>query len=226
MKCQGKPSASYGDFVMDQQSAAPVKRSGPGHGQPATLAFLSVVVFAWGGNYTWVKLALEDNGPWVFNALRYGCAVVLLGVVLSIRTQSTGILPLRGERLMMSVIGVLQIAVMTGATNIALTMIEASRTVLIAYSMPIWSMLLSRALLSERVTVRMAAGLLLGLTGLALLCAPWAMDWTSRSAVLGSGIALSGTVAWALASVLYKSRRWRSRRPRAGPDRSPPCQSA
>jgi drug/metabolite transporter (DMT)-like permease len=176
----------------------------------ATFAYLAIVVFAWGGNYTWTKLALEDCGPWLFNALRYGAGAVILGAILILQRRGAPILPVAGERLPMAVIGLLQIAVMTGASTLALTMIEASRTVLIAYSMPIWGMLLSFLILGERVTAAMLAGIVLGFAGLAFLCAPWSMDWTSGDALLGSALALFGTLAWALASVLYRRRRWTS----------------
>ncbi|MDF2765742.1 MAG: putative transport protein [Rhodospirillales bacterium] len=176
----------------------------------ATFGYLAVVVFAWGGNYTWTKLVLDDCGPWLFNALRYGSATAILGVLIFFRRTGAPILPVPGERFAMAAIGVLQIAIMTGASTLALTMIEASRTVLIAYSMPIWGMLLSFVVLGERVTAPMLAGIILGFAGLAILCAPWVMDWTSGSALLGSGLALGGTLAWALASVLYRTHRWRS----------------
>ena len=184
--------------------AIPAERPGE------TLAYLAVVIFAWGGNYTWSKLALVDNGPWAFNAFRYGAAAALLGLVLTLAARGRAVVPVPGERIGIAVIGVLQVAVTTAATTLALTMIDASRTVLIAYSMPIWGMLLSFVMLGERVSRAMILGIVLGLAGLILLCAPWAMDWTSRSAILGSFLALGGTVAWALASVLYRKRRWKS----------------
>ncbi|KAA0972000.1 DMT family transporter [Aureimonas fodinaquatilis] len=168
------------------------------------------VIFAWGGNYTWVKLAVEDGGAWTFNALRYVFAVLLLGFFLLIRRGPGGLLPIAGERLATYVVGFLQIAVMTGGTAFALQFIDASRTVLIAYSMPLWAMLLSLFILGERTTWQMLLGLTLGIGGIAILGAPWSMDWSSRSTLMGSGIALFSTIAWALGSVLYRKRQWRS----------------
>lgn len=181
--------------------------AGEAGGSAASLAF---VIFAWGGNYTWVKLALEDGGAWTFNALRYGLAVAILGATLLLAGRSRHLMPEPGERAAMAVIGVLQIALMTGGTTLALQWVEASRTVLIAYSMPIWGMLLALAILGERPTAAMVVGLAVGLMGLALLFAPWAMDWSSRAAVTGSLVALCATLSWALGSVLYRRRRWRS----------------
>jgi drug/metabolite transporter (DMT)-like permease len=181
----------------------------PGDGG-APVAYLAFVIFAWGGNYTWVKLALEDGGAWTFNALRYGLALVILGLILAVAGAGRRMMPEPGERLPLALVGVLQIALMTGGTTLALQWIEASRTVLIAYSMPIWGMLLALAILGERPTRAMILGLVLGVAGLAVLFAPWTMDWTSRPVVAGSLVALGATLAWALGSVLYRCRRWQS----------------
>ena len=175
-----------------------------------TILFLAVLIVAWGGNYTWVKLALADSGPWTFNAFRYGLAALFLGGVLWAARGASALMPVQGERWPMALVGFLQISVMTGGTTLALARVEASRTVLIAYSMPIWGMLLSFFLLRERATPAMILGTVLGLVGLSLLCAPWAMDWSSASAIEGSAMAFAGTLAWALGAVIYRMRRWRS----------------
>lgn len=176
----------------------------------ATVLLLLTLVVIWGGNYTWIKLGLRDSGAWTFNAFRYGSAVLMLGGALLVRQGPRALLPAPGERRLMAFIGFLQVAVMTGGTTLAMTRIEASRTVLIAYSMPVWGLVLSALLLRERVTWAALLGLALGLVGLCLLSAPWAMDWASASAVTGSALALVGTLGWALGAVLYRGRAWRT----------------
>jgi drug/metabolite transporter (DMT)-like permease len=175
-----------------------------------SVTYLAVVIVAWGSHYTWSKMALDDNGPWTFNALRCALAALLLGAALTVADGRGAVLPVRAERVGIAVIGALQVAAVTSVTSLALTMIDASRTILIVYSMPIWGMLLSFLILGERATWTMLLGTLTGLSGLLLLCAPWAMDWTSRSAIVGSLYALAGTIAWALGSVLYRRTRWTS----------------
>ncbi|MBB3064177.1 DMT family transporter [Limibacillus halophilus] len=175
-----------------------------------TLLFLSVLVFAWGGNYTWVKLALQDSGPLTFNALRFLGATAIVGLCLVSLGRGRVLLPEPGERLLLGAIGFLQVALMTGLTSIAMLWIEASRTVLIAYSMPVWALLISIWLLGERTTPTAVAGGALGLLGLVLLTEPWTMTWDSGNAFLGSAIALIATIGWATGAVLYRTRRWRS----------------
>jgi len=175
-----------------------------------TLGYLSVLVFAWGGNYTLVKIALEDGGPLTFSALRFcGAAVVIAGAML-LFGRGRQLLPYRGERMALAVIGFFQISVMTVLTAIAMLWIEAGRTVLIAYSMAVWAMLFSVPLLGERISVRLVFGTALGLGGLVVLTEPWQMSWHEREVILGSTIALLGTIAWALGAVLYRRQVWQS----------------
>ncbi len=181
-----------------------------GDGRLAAAGFLVVLVFAWGGNYTWVKIALTDVGPWTFNALRYGGAALLLGVLLAIHRGPRELLPYPGERLLLAMIGLLQITAMTGMTAVALQWVEASRVVLIAYSMPVWAMLIGLATQHERIDWRVVVGAALGLIGLLALFDPRRMNWLDGSALLGSGAALLGSLGWALGSVLYRVRRWHS----------------
>jgi drug/metabolite transporter (DMT)-like permease len=173
-------------------------------------ANLALVVFAWGGNYTWVKLGLEDIGPWAFNAWRYGLAATVLSGWLAWREGWRAVLPLPSERLAIAVTGLLQVTVMTACTTLSLTLVEASRTVLIAYTMPIWGLLFGRAFARERGSATTLAPSSLGFGGLAILFSPWSMDWTTRGALAGSVLALLGTWAWAAGALLYRRRAWRS----------------
>jgi drug/metabolite transporter (DMT)-like permease len=104
----------------------------------------------------------------------------------------------------------LQISVTTSSTNWALTRIDANRTILLAYSMPIWALFFGLVLSRDLVNPRTVIGVVLGFGGLALFCAPWSMDWTSFDALTGSGAALLGSVAWALGAVLYRRFTWTS----------------
>jgi len=174
------------------------------------VANLALVVFAWGGNYTWVKLGLEDIGPWAFNAWRYGLAAVLLGLWLAARRGAAALVPVPGERSAIAVTGLLQVVVTTACTTLALDRVEASRTVLIAYTMPVWSVLFGRAAARERAEAPAFWPALFGLSGLALLFSPWTMDWATRAAIEGSLLALAAAWAWAAGALVYRSRLWRS----------------
>ncbi|MCP1337081.1 DMT family transporter [Futiania mangrovi] len=173
---------------------------------PLTPLWLLVVILAWGGNYAVVKLALRDMAPFSFNALRFGGAWLCLLLLLSV--TRTAILPPRAERIPLAVVGVFQVTVMLGLTSLALLWIEASRAVLIAYSLPIWTTLFDRLILGIRLTAHKVAGLAMGLAGLAILLEPWRLDWTGSGVLAGSALGLAGTIGWSLGATLYKRRVW------------------
>jgi drug/metabolite transporter (DMT)-like permease len=173
-----------------------------------TILLLALVIGAWGSNYVVMKLGVANNGPWIFNVFRFGLAAAFLAILLGFQRGWRELLPVRGERAPMVLAGVLQMWLTTSSTIWALTLIDASRTILIAYSMPIWALLFAFIISRETVTPRLAASMTLGFGGLAVLCAPWEMDWTSHAALAGSAAALVGAIAWALGSVLYRRRAW------------------
>jgi drug/metabolite transporter (DMT)-like permease len=173
----------------------------------AAVGFLLVLVFLWGGNYTWVKIGLNDIGPWSFNALRYLGGAVLLVTIFVVGGRGSSLLPVAGERLALAYIGFLQAGLMTGLTTLALVFTEASRVVLIAYSVPVWALLWSLVLLGEKLTRVAALGAALGIFGLALLAPPDVLNWDTTT-LAGIAFALLGTQAWAVGAVLYRRRRW------------------
>jgi drug/metabolite transporter (DMT)-like permease len=173
---------------------------------PLTPLWLSVVVLAWGANYVVVKLALIDIAPFSFNALRFGGGWAILLLLLSVTGRQ--VLPSRDERAPLAVVGVLQVTVMLGLSSLALLWIEASRAVLIAYTLPIWTTLFDRLILKVRIGPLNLVGLAIGLVGLAVLLEPWALDWSSSQELLGSALALAGTIGLSLGATLYKRRSW------------------
>jgi drug/metabolite transporter (DMT)-like permease len=175
----------------------------------AGLGFLLALVFIWGGNYTWMKIALQDVGPWTFNALRYLGGAALLAAVFVVSGQRDRLAPAPGERLSLAVVGLLQATLMTSFTALALVYADASRVVLIAYSMPIWAILWGYVVLGERSRPLALVGALLGIAGVGLLTLPGRAGW-SVDAAIGTGIALIAVQGWALGSVLYRRKVWRT----------------
>jgi len=175
----------------------------------SALGLLAVLIFAWGGNYTWIKLALSDIGPWTFNAARFCGAALIVGLVLLLKRGPRHLLPVRGERTSLAIIGLLPGAVLTVLITASLMWIKATHTILLIYTNPIWTLIFSVLILDERFTFFNVAGVGLGLFGMLLLINPLALEWQS-STLPGIGAAVTGAVAWALGSVLYRRRTWRS----------------
>lgn len=175
----------------------------------SALGLLAVLIFAWGGNYTWISLALRDVGPWTFTAVRYVGAAIVVATALTLHSGPGHMLPVRGERARLAAIGVLQGAGLTILLTLSLQWIESTHTILLMYTNPLWALLWSVLLLGERFSVASVAGVALGLLGMAILTNPLTIPWNAVT-IPGVVCALAATIAWALGSVLYRRGRWQS----------------
>jgi drug/metabolite transporter (DMT)-like permease len=173
------------------------------------VGLLGVLIFAWGGNYTWITIALRDIGPWSFNAARFCGAAVVVGAALALHHGPRRIMPVRGERTSLAVIGLLQVAVLTVLITFSLIWIESTHTILLIYTNPVWSLLFSVLLLGQQFTLPSMAGVALGVIGIAFLTNPLAMQWNAAT-LPGIVSALIASMAWALGSVLYRRGSWTS----------------
>jgi drug/metabolite transporter (DMT)-like permease len=178
------------------------------HGIWSTAAFLAVIIFGWGGNYALVKSALADCPPFTFNAFRFAGATAVLAAAL--RLAGRPLIPDRDERFGLGVVGLCQVTLMLGLTTMGQVWIEASRSVLLAYTMPLWAMIFGRLILGERISLAMVVGSVTGFAGLALLFNPLVMDWADRQALVGSLLGVLGSMGWAMGSTLYRRRAWHS----------------
>lgn len=173
------------------------------------LGMLAVLIFAWGGNYTWISIALRDIGPWTFTAVRYVGAAIVVGAALALHSGPVHIMPAPGERSRLALIGLLQGAGLTILLTLSLMWIESTHTILLMYTNPLWALLLSVLLLGERFSLASVAGIALGLVGMAILTNPLAMPWNAVT-IPGVLSALAATIAWALGGVLYRREKWES----------------
>lgn len=83
-----------------------------------------------------------------------------------------------------------------------LAMLPAGRSAILAYTMPLWTVLLGALFLGEALTRRRLIGLLCGVAALALLMRE---EWVSlRAAPLGSLLVVAGAVSWAVGTILMK----------------------
>jgi drug/metabolite transporter (DMT)-like permease len=99
----------------------------------------------------------------------------------------------------------LNIAAWNGLIVFGVLQMPAGRSAILAFTMPIWSVLFSLGLLHEPLSRRKIVGLLLGMTGLIVLLGD---DLRSvQRAPVGALFILAAAITWALGTVLL--RRWK-----------------
>jgi drug/metabolite transporter (DMT)-like permease len=129
--------------------------------------------------------------------------VTLFGVLLlrgkSLRVPRNEIVPL-------IFVGLANVTGWHMLTAFGLTMTEASRGVLLAFTFPLWSLLFGALWLGERLTRGRVLALFLGLCAIALLL------WEGIAGVgrspLGGLLLVGSAISWALATIAFKKVKW------------------
>lgn len=170
------------------------------HLPPRLLWILAGLTLAWGFNWTAMKVALAEVPPWTFRSLCLGAGSGVLFAVLRASGQPLGV-P-RGQWGRLVALALFNITSWNMLVAYGVSMIPSGRAAILAYTMPVWSIPLSILVLGEKVTPRRAAGLALGMAGMALLLIE---DFaTLRAAPLGTLLVLCAAFMWGLGTVLQK----------------------
>jgi drug/metabolite transporter (DMT)-like permease len=179
-------------------------RAAPGP-QSATLPrqawiFLAMLTLGWGFNWPIMKVALSEVPPWTFRTLCLLCAAVSLLALARLGGHRLRVPP--GAWLPLSVVALCNITAWSLFSVYGLKLLPAGRAAILAYTMPIWTILLSRWLLGERMTWRRVAGLVLGMTGMLILMGSEVQNL--RAAPVGALFMVAAAVSWAVGTVVFK----------------------
>lgn len=152
----------------------------------------------WGLYWIPVRMLVERGlpGPWAGAVLYLGALAVLLPFAMRDRAA------LIASWRFLAVGGLLTGAAFSlWTTSLAYT--DVLRAILLFYLTPVWGTLLGLAFLGERLTLRRALGLLLGLGGLTVvLGTDGALPWPRNG---GDWLALASGIAWAVGTMrLYQ----------------------
>jgi len=166
----------------------------------STWLLLGALTLGWGFNWPMMKIALAEVPVWTFR----GASVVLgaLGLFLIARSNGLALLPPRHQWGRLALTALFNVTLWNVLIAYALTLLPAGRSVILAYTMPLWVVLLSSVVLGERLTPRRIVGLVLGMGGMLLLVA---RDLHAlQAAPLGTALALAAALAWGVGTVLLK----------------------
>jgi drug/metabolite transporter (DMT)-like permease len=173
----------------------------PRHGKdPAAGARLLVVMmgFAWGLNWVAARFILEALPPWTMRAIGIGLGTLTLVAAAMIARVPLAIR--RADVPKVLIAGFFNVAAFGVGSAYAQIYGTTSRAIVIAYSMPIWSALLGRFVLNEKLNALKLVALALCATGLAILIWPLARDGLPLGALFALGCAWS----WAAGTIYLK----------------------
>lgn len=182
-------------------------REGPASGGalPATgFLLLAGLTLFWGLNWPFMKLALSEIPVWTFRTIcLFGGGG---GLLLITRLGGRRVRPRRREILPLVVCAVFNVIGWHLFSGYGVSLMEAGRASIIAFTMPVWAALLSVPVLGEAFSWRKGAALILGMASLMLLIGPDAV--ALGRAPLGALCMLGAALTWAIGTVAYKKVAW------------------
>ncbi|MFC2949345.1 DMT family transporter [Virgibacillus sediminis] len=159
------------------------------------------ITLIWG--YAWVtmKAALEYMGPFAFSSFRFGTGAVTLLLVVWIMKIG---LPPKEYWKHLVIVGILQTAIVFLLVMYGLTFVDAGKSSVLLYSMPMFSSLLAVKFLGEKLTPAKLIGLTIGMIGL-LTIMGWDI-WIGQPAevILGEVLIVIGALSWAVSNTYFR----------------------
>jgi len=175
---------------------------------PVAYFYFGVMVATWAGNWPLMRLALVHTEPIVFVSLRMAGSIAILAPILAVLRRP--LLPVPTERLALFWVGLFQVTGFLVFSIIGLAIVAPGRAIVLAYTMPLWAVLLGLGWSREVPSPSKLAGATVGFAGLVVFMNPALVDWTDQREVAGNLLLLLAAICWAVGSCLYGRRQWRS----------------
>lgn len=172
---------------------------------PAAFFWLFGLTVAWGSGWPIMKYAVGELPIYTFRwitAWGGGVCVLLLAVL-----QGQSLALPRSEWRAAALAAMFNVTGWFYFTAVALTLLPAGRSAVLAYTMPLWSILAARMMVGDPITRDKAAGLLLGMAAIALLIGEDVARF--GSAPIGVLAILGAAASWGVGTVIQK-REWRT----------------
>jgi drug/metabolite transporter (DMT)-like permease len=185
---------------MSTSSPAPAAMVQVSAGALVPVAILTLV---WGCNWPVLKIGVTEMAPLTFRALTLPFAALGLLLVTLLSGDS-----IRVPRPLWPKVATLAFFNITGWNALVLfglQQLPAGRSAILAYTMPIWSVLFSLALLHEPLSKRRMVGMALGMLGMAVLLGDDVRNF--QRAPTAALLILGAAIAWAFGTVLL--RKWK-----------------
>lgn len=172
----------------------------------AAFALFGIVVLAWGCNWPVTKLLVASVPPLWLTALRAWIACAALVTILG--ASGRLIIPPRADAPVVLGVALLHMAAFSTLTAAGLAWLPAGKGIVLGYTTPLWVALAAPPVLGERLTRAGAAGVGIGLAGLAVLLNPLALDWSRRETLVGCAFVLTAAMCWAANILVGRAHRW------------------
>jgi drug/metabolite transporter (DMT)-like permease len=169
---------------------------------PSIMALVVLLALGWGVNWPVMKVVLAEMPPLHFRVL---CLAVGAAGLFAIARANR--LPIRvppGAWPRLIVITLFNVAAWNVLAVYGVTFMESGRAAILAYTFPVWGVLLGVWVLREPLTGRRLVGVILGLLGMLLLLGD-EIQAVGRSPT-GALLLIASAISWAVSTAIMK--RW------------------
>ena len=171
------------------------------HALPRSLlVLLAALTLAWGFNWPMMKLVLSELPVWSARTLSIVAASAGLFAIARAKGLRIRVPDGQFKRLMFS--SLFNVTGWNLLIGYGVSMLPAGRSAILAYTMPLWTVMLSALLLHEAFTIRKTAGVVLGMGAMALLLG--AEFSQLRAAPTGALLIIGAAMSWATGTVIMK----------------------
>ena len=164
------------------------------------LVLLVILTLVWGTNWPLFPIAMREMSVWTFRAISVPAGGLMLLSVARLRGQPLAI-P-RAHWRAIALATVFYLIVWNIATAYAAILLPSGQAAVLGFTMPLWSALISWAVLGERMTWRLVLAVLLGGAAVTLLMVPSFAAYAG--APLGFACGITAGLGWAIGTLILK----------------------
>ena len=161
---------------------------------------LVALTIVWGTNWPLFPHAVREVSVWTFRSVAMLCAGLMLLTIARLRGQPLWI-PRRYWRTVL--LGTFfYLVIWNLASTYATLLIPSGQAAVLGFTMPLWSALISWAVLGERLNARLVLALALGGAGVTVLMVDSFQAYAQ--APLGLAVGLLSAIGWAIGTLILK----------------------
>jgi drug/metabolite transporter (DMT)-like permease len=161
---------------------------------------MGLVTLFWGLNWPMMKFALREVSPLYFRAITMSVGTLTLIAFFALRGASLGVS--RDQALRLAWLALPNIIGWHLCSIIGLSQLPSGRAVILAFTMPVWTVLLTVLLFGERMSPRTWLAVVAGIAAVGLLAANELVTLAGQP--IGILWLQAAAVSWALGTVLMR----------------------
>lgn len=170
------------------------------HSGTVQLLMLFIAVL-WGYAWALMKMALNYMGPFTFSTLRFAAGTLTMFMVLLFLKK---LRPPKQALKNLMILGIFQTTFVFLLVMFGMQFVEAGKSSVLLYSMPIWSAVLAQVILKEDITGLKWLGIVVGSSGLTFMIGWDFLLEQNTMKIIGELLIVLAAVSWAVANVFYQ----------------------